>query len=129
MRRVCILTGTRAEYGLLKPVMEAVEEHPDLELSMIATGMHLSEKFGMTERDITKDGFKIDARVELMPKDDQGMSASIALGEGVAGMARALGRINPDVLVVLGDRMEPLAGALAATYMNIPIAHIHGGDV
>jgi len=128
MKNICVLTGSRSEYGLLKPVMAAIVKTPGLKLSIIATGMHLSKEFGLTYLEIEKDGFKIDEKVPLMPKDDKGASISVAVGKGIENIARALDSIKPDILLLLGDRMEPLAGAIAAAFMNIPIAHIHGGD-
>ena len=127
-KKICVVTGTRAEYGLLKPVMEAIEQNPKLKLSVIAAGMHLVEEFGYTINEIMKDGFVVDGRVEMNPNDDTGYSMSESVGRGISGMADALKRISPDIVLVLGDRIEPLAAAIAAAYMNIPLAHIHGGD-
>jgi len=129
MRNICVLTGTRAEYGLLKPIMQAIKEYPALELTVIATGMHLSEEFGHSVDEIAKDGFEITKKVEINPDDDTEFSMATAIGTGIVGISRALKEINPDILLVLGDRMEVLAGVISAAYMNIPIAHIHGGDV
>lgn len=128
MKNICVLTGTRAEYGLLKPVMNAIREHLHLELSLIVTGMHLSEEFGYTVDEIIKDGFEITERVEMNPEEDTGFSMAQSTGRGIIGIADALKRIKPNIFFVLGDRIEPLAGVIASAYMNIPIAHIHGGD-
>lgn len=128
MRKACILTGTRAEYGLLNPVMKAINRHPQLKLQVLVTGMHLEKQYGFTINEIIKDGFKINARVKLSPKSDKGSDVAKAIGSAIIKMAAALERLNPDFLLVLGDRFEPLAGVIAAAYMNIPIAHIHGGD-
>jgi GDP/UDP-N,N'-diacetylbacillosamine 2-epimerase (hydrolysing) len=128
MRDVCVLTGTRAEYGLLKPVMNAIREHSNLELSLIVTGMHLSEEFGYSVDEIITDGFEITERVEMNPEEDTGFSMAQSVGRGIMGISDALRKIKPDILLVLGDRIESLAGVIASAYMNIPVAHIHGGD-
>ena len=128
MRNICVLTGTRAEYGLLRPVMQAIKENPTLKLSIIVTGMHLSKEFGYSLNEIIKDGFKITKKVEMNPEEDTGFSMAKYIGKGIMGMADAFKIINLDILLVLGDRMESLAGVIAAAYMNIPVAHIHGGD-
>jgi GDP/UDP-N,N'-diacetylbacillosamine 2-epimerase (hydrolysing) len=128
MRTICVITGTRAEYGLLKPVMGAVQKSKKLDLRTLVTGMHLSREFGYTIDEIIADGFKIDARVELISKEDSKGSAVRALGKGITDIAAALERINPDIVLVLGDRIEALAAALASAFLGIPLAHIHGGD-
>jgi len=123
-----VLTGTRAEYGLLKPVMHTIKNDSQLELSIITAGMHLSKEFGYSINEIIKDGFKINEKVSMNPKEDTGHSMVESIGIGLVGMANAFDKIKPDLLLVLGDRIEALAGVIAAAYMNIPIAHIHGGD-
>ena len=127
-RKVCVVTGTRAEYGLLKPVMEAVSQHPNLDLQLIVAGMHLSKEFGYTKNEIERDGFKIYEEVSMHPAKDSGKYMAKAIGNGIKRMTDKLDILNPDILVILGDRIEALAAAIAAAYMNIPIAHIHGGD-
>jgi UDP-N-acetylglucosamine 2-epimerase (non-hydrolysing)/GDP/UDP-N,N'-diacetylbacillosamine 2-epimerase (hydrolysing) len=127
-RTICVLTGTRAEYGLLKPVMRAIAAHPRLQLSLIVTGMHLDRRYGYTVNEIVRDGFVIDARVPMHMTADTGAAMANAVGHGIIGLTRALQKIAPDVLLVLGDRTEPLAGTIAAVYQGIPVAHIHGGD-
>lgn len=127
-RRITVITGTRSEYGLLYPVMHAIENHPKLELSIIATGMHLSHEHGYTLNEIKKDGFSIDAMVDMLMIGDTGAHMAKSLGKGIIGMTDALEKIRPDILLVLGDRDEPFAGAVAAAHMNIPVAHIHGGE-
>jgi len=127
MKKICVLTGTRAEYGLLKPVMKAIKKN-GMELSLIVTGMHLSKEFGYSVNEIIEDGFKIEKRVEMNPKEDTGFSMAQSVGNGINEISKALKEINPDIFLVLGDRIEPLAGTITAAYMNIPIAHIHGGD-
>ena len=127
-RKICIVTGTRAEYGLLYWLMKEVAADPDLELQIIATGMHLSPEFGLTYRQIEADGFNIDAKVEMLLSSDSPVGIAKSMGLGVIGFADALDRLKPDILVVLGDRFEILAAAQAAMVARIPIAHIHGGE-
>ena len=129
MRRFCVCTGSRSEYGILKPVMEAIARRRNLKLQVVAAGMHLSDEFGYTVRQIRRDGFKIGAVVPMNPETDSGYSMAQAVGRGVLRFANRLKRLRPDILLVLGDRIEPLAAAIAAAYMNIPVAHIHGGDI
>jgi UDP-N-acetylglucosamine 2-epimerase (non-hydrolysing)/GDP/UDP-N,N'-diacetylbacillosamine 2-epimerase (hydrolysing) len=128
-RRVCVVTGTRAEYGLLYWLMKEIEGDPALELQLIATGAHLSPEFGSTYRVIESDGFRIDAKVEMLLSSDSAVGSTKSLGLAVIGFADALDRLRPDVLVLLGDRIEVLAAAQAAMVAQIPIAHIHGGEL
>jgi UDP-N-acetylglucosamine 2-epimerase (non-hydrolysing)/GDP/UDP-N,N'-diacetylbacillosamine 2-epimerase (hydrolysing) len=127
-KRVMVLSGSRAEYGLLKPVMKEIYNHQSLKMDIIIGGMHLSGEFGSSEKEIVKDGFKIRGRVEMNPESDSGFSMAVAIGKGMTGVAKILKEIKPDIFLVLGDRHEALAGTIAAGYMNIPVAHIHGGD-
>ena len=127
-RKITIITGTRSEYGLLFPVIKAIEDHPKLDFSIIATGMHLSYEHGYTINEIKKDGFNIDAAVDMLLSSDTGAAMSKSLGIGIIGITQAIEKIKPDIVLVLGDRGEPFAGAIAASHMNIPVAHIHGGD-
>jgi GDP/UDP-N,N'-diacetylbacillosamine 2-epimerase (hydrolysing) len=127
-RIICVLTGTRAEYGLLKPVMSAINKHSKLELKLIVTGMHLSKEFGYSINEIKKDCFKVDKKVVMNPDKDTGFSMANAVGKGIIGISKSLKSLKPDILLILGDRIEALAGTIAAAYMNILIAHIHGGD-
>lgn len=127
-RKICIVTGTRAEYGLLYWLMKEVGADPDLQLQLIATGMHLSPEFGLTYQQIEVDGFSIDAKVEMLLSSDSPVGITKSMGLGVIGFADALDRLKPDILVVLGDRFEILAAAQAAMVARIPIAHIHGGE-
>jgi UDP-N-acetylglucosamine 2-epimerase (non-hydrolysing)/GDP/UDP-N,N'-diacetylbacillosamine 2-epimerase (hydrolysing) len=123
-----VLTGTRAEYGLLKPLLHAIQNRSDLRLSLLVTGMHLSREFGGTMKDIERDGFTIQGTVVMNPSKDSLDSMAQAVGRGIIGISKFLQRSRPDLVVVLGDRTEALAGAIASAYMNIPVAHIHGGD-
>jgi len=127
-RKICIITGTRADYGLLYWLMKEIQGDPDLELQLVATGMHLSPEFGLTYRIIEQDGFEIAARVEMLLSSDTAVSITKSIGLGVIGFADALDLLRPDILVVLGDRFEIFAAAQAAMISKIPIAHIHGGE-
>jgi UDP-N-acetylglucosamine 2-epimerase (non-hydrolysing)/GDP/UDP-N,N'-diacetylbacillosamine 2-epimerase (hydrolysing) len=127
-RRICVVTGTRAEYGLLYWLMKEIQDDPDLELQIIATGMHLSPEFGSTYKTIEENGFVIDAKVEMLLSSDTPVGITKSIGLGVIGFADALERLKPDILVLLGDRYEILAAAQAALVARIPIAHLFGGD-
>ena len=129
MRAICVVTGSRAEYGLLKPLMQGVAEDPELELQVAVTGMHLAPAFGLTYRDIEADGFRIDARVEMLLAGDTRTSLTKSVGLGVIGFADAFERLAPDIVVVLGDRFEIFAAAQAAYLQNRLVAHVHGGEV
>ena len=128
MRKICIVTGTRAEYGLLYWLMKEILEDTDLQLQLIVTGMHLSPEFGLTYQLIEADGFQIDAKVEILLSSDTPVGIAKSIGLGVIGFADALAKLNPDILMVLGDRYEILAAAQAALVARIPVAHIHGGE-
>jgi UDP-N-acetylglucosamine 2-epimerase (non-hydrolysing)/GDP/UDP-N,N'-diacetylbacillosamine 2-epimerase (hydrolysing) len=127
-RKICVVTGSRAEYGLLYWVLKGIQEDVALELQIIATGMHLSPEFGSTWRVIEQDGFTIDAKVEMLLSSDTPVGIAKSIGLGVIGFADALDRLRPDMQLLLGDRFEILAGAQAALISRIPIAHIAGGD-
>ena len=127
-RKICIVTGTRAEYGLLYWLMKEIQCDSSLELQIIATGMHLSPEFGLTYKKIEEDGFTINEKVEMLLSSDTPVGIAKSVGLGVIGFADALARQKPDILVVLGDRLEILAAAQAAMIARIPIAHIHGGE-
>jgi len=129
MKKIAAITGTRAEYGIFKSVLREIETNPELNLSLIAIGMHLSTEFGYTFKEVEEDGFKIDAKIDVLHSEDTGAAMSKSIGRCMARTASALEKIKPDVLLILGDRSEMLVGAVSATYMGIPIAHIHGGDI
>lgn len=129
MKRVCVVTGTRAEYGLLRWVMEGIKASSRLELQLVATGMHLSLEFGLTYRDIEADGFRIDRKIEMLLSSDSPAGVSKSMGLAICGFADALADLEPHLLLVLGDRYEIFAAAAAATIARIPIAHLHGGEV
>lgn len=127
-RRICVVTGTRAEYGLLRWVMEAIREAKGLELQLIVTGMHLSPEFGLTYREIEKDGFRIDRKVEMLLSSDTPPGIAKSIGLGLIGFGDALENLRPDVMLVLGDRFEILAAVAAAMVARVPVAHLHGGE-
>ena len=128
MRKVCVVTGTRAEYGLLSRLMKAIEESDGLELQIVATGMHLSSEFGLTYRQIEQDGFQIDKKVEMLLSSDSEVGVGKSMGVGMIGFVDALNDLQPDLMVLLGDRFEAFTAASAAMVMRIPIAHLHGGE-
>lgn len=127
-RKICVVTGTRAEFGLLRWLMEAINNHPELTLQVVATGMHLSPEFGSTYREIEEAGFKIDAKVEMLLSSDTNTAITKSMGLCLIGFADAYERLAPDMLVVLGDRFEIFAATSAAMIAGIPIAHLHGGE-
>ncbi|MBE6044615.1 MAG: UDP-N-acetylglucosamine 2-epimerase (hydrolyzing) [Clostridium thermopalmarium] len=128
-RKIAVITGTRADYGIYYSVLRAIENHPDLDLSLIVCGMHLCPEFGMTVNEIEKDGFRIEDKLDTILASDTGVSMAKSIGITLISLTQSLERIKPDILVILGDRGEMIAGALAAIHMNIPVAHIHGGEV
>jgi len=127
-RKICIVTGTRAEYGILKSTIKAVSNAEDLELQIVATGAHLSEEFGSTIKEIEKDGFKINDVVLMTAKEDSAEAMAKSVGVGIIGMVKVFKKNKPDVVLIVGDRVEALAAAIAASCMKIVLAHIHGGD-
>ncbi|KAA0577866.1 UDP-N-acetylglucosamine 2-epimerase (hydrolyzing) [Azospirillum sp. B21] len=128
VRRICVVTGSRADYGHLAPVMAAIRAEAGMALQVVATGMHLSPAHGLTHREIDDDGFAIDARVEMLLSSDTGVGVAKSVGLGIIGFADVLDRLRPDLLLVLGDRFETLAAAQAGMLARIPMAHIYGGD-
>jgi GDP/UDP-N,N'-diacetylbacillosamine 2-epimerase (hydrolysing) len=127
-KKICVVTGTRAEYGLLRWIMDGIDESDTLDLQVIATGMHLSPEFGLTYKEIEKDGFNIDKKVEMLLSADTPSAISKSTGLGLFGFADAYKDLKPDIVVILGDRFEIMAASLAALFEAIPIAHIHGGE-
>ncbi len=128
-RKICVITGSRAEYGLLFWLMKEIKADQELDLQLVVSGMHMAEKFGATWREIEKDGFNIDARVDMELVDDTPTAIARSMGNGMVGAAEAFERLKPDMVVVLGDRFEIFATAQAAMLARIPIAHIHGGEL
>ena len=128
MKKISIVTGTRAEYGLLKPVIEKVNHAGTMELQLVVTGMHLSPEFGLTYREIEQDGYPISAKIEMLLSSDTGVGVTKSMGVALLGFADYFERNRPDIVVILGDRYEALMAATAAMMARIPIAHIHGGE-
>lgn len=127
-RTICFVSGSRADYGLLCWLMKEVQADARLRLKVIATGMHLSPEFGLTFKEIEADGFHIDEKVEMLLSSDTPTGIAKSIGLGTIGMADALARLQPDIVVLLGDRFETFAAAQAALVARIPIAHLHGGE-
>lgn len=127
-KTICVITGTRAEYGLLKPIMEKIRDDKDFILKIAATGSHLREEFGFTFREILNDGFEIDERIEILTDENMKKNVSYAQAAALQGFAEYFDAHAPDMAVVLGDRYEILAAAIAAYNAHIPIAHVHGGE-
>src|SRR5437773_2150314 len=129
MRTIGVVTGSRADYGIYLPLLRAITADPGLALQLFVTGMHLAPEFGGSVADIEADGFQIAARVEMLLASDSPEGVGKSMGLGTIGFAQVFARHRPDVLVVVGDRFEMHAAALAALPYVIPIAHIHGGEV
>ena len=127
MRKICIITGTRAEYGLLYPLIKLVKNDKNLDLKLIVTGMHLSPEFGLTYKDIEKE-FHIDKKIEILLSSDTAIGINKSIGLAQISFAEAFDELKPDIIVLLGDRYEIFSAASAATISNIPIAHLHGGE-
>ena len=127
-RKICVVTGTRAEYGLLYWLMKEIDADPELGLQIIATGMHLSSEFGNTYQQIESDGFVIDKKIDIELSSDSEVGISKSMGLGVIGFASALDDLNPDLCIVLGDRFEIFSAVSAAMIAKIPVAHLHGGE-
>lgn len=128
MRKIAVVTGTRAEYGLLYWIIKDIHEDPELELQLVVTGMHLSPEFGLTVKEIEKDRFPVAERVEMLLSSDTESAIALSMGVGMIGFAKVYERLRPDILLVLGDRFEILSAVAAAVPFRIPVAHIHGGE-
>ena len=128
LRKICVVTGTRAEYGLLYWLMKEINLDSELELQIIATGMHLSPEFGLTYKEIEKD-FKIDKKIEMLLSSDTAIGISKSMGLAQISFAEAYEDLKPDIIVLLGDRYEIFSAASAALIANIPVAHLHGGEI
>lgn len=128
MKNICVVTGTRAEYGLLRWVIQGILDSSSLNLQIIATGMHLSPEFGKTIGIIEEDGFKVDKKVEMLLSSDTSVGVTKSTGLAMISMADAFYDLEPDIIVLLGDRYELLAASTAALIAKIPIAHLHGGE-
>ena len=127
-RKICVITGTRADYGLLRWVMQGIKDDAELTLQVIATGMHLSPEFGLTYREIEQDGFRLDRKIEMLTSSDTSVGIAKSMGLGLIGFADDLNELRPDLIVVLGDRFEIFAAVAAALVARIPVAHLHGGE-
>lgn len=127
-RRICVVTGSRAEYGLLRWILNDLRDAPDVDLQLVVTGMHLSPEFGSTVTEIERDGFAIARRVDSLLSSGTAGGVAKSIGLGVIGMSDALEELKPDIVLVLGDRFEIFAAAQACLVHNIPVAHIAGGD-
>ncbi len=128
-RKICVFTGTRAEYGLLKPLLYEIKKDRNLELQLIVSGMHLSPEFGFTYKEIERDGFTITEKIEMLLSSDSPVGTSKSIGLGIIGFTDILRRLEPDVVVVLGDRFEAFSFTVSAYTLRIPVAHIHGGEI
>lgn len=129
MKKICFVTGTRADYGILKGVMQHIKSSDEAVLQIIATNMHLSDEFGHTVDEIEKDGFTVDVKINSLVKGGDAVSTVKSMAKVEDGMAEALNFLKPDLVVILGDRYEALAAAASAAVFNIPVAHLHGGEV
>lgn len=127
-KKVCIITGTRAEYGLFLPLLRRLDADTLFEVQIMATGMHLSPEFGLTYREIEEDGFTINEKIEILLSSDTGTGISKSIGLGVIGISEALARLNPDALIALGDRFETFAAVVAAYVARVPVVHLYGGE-
>jgi UDP-hydrolysing UDP-N-acetyl-D-glucosamine 2-epimerase len=128
-RKICVITGTRADYGLFYPILKKIEASDKLELQLVVSTMHLSSEFGLTYKMIEDDGFKIDEKIENLLSSDTKSAIAKSTGLATILLSDAFARLQPDLVLVLGDRYETLANATTAMLMNIPIAHIHGGEI
>lgn len=129
MKKICVVTGTRAEYGLLKPLIKKLDKDLEIDLSIIVTGMHLSSEFGNTIEVIENDGFKNLEKVEMLLSSDTDIGVAKSMGLGMISYSEVLNRIEPDLLVVLGDRYEILSIVTVANVLKIPVAHLYGGEI
>lgn len=127
-RKICFITGSRAEFGLLRLLMQGVHDAPSCELQIVATGMHLSSDYGLTFKEIEQAGLKIDYKIDMQLSSDRPASITKSIGIGVIGFADAYEDLQPDLVVVLGDRFELIAAVTAALIACIPVAHLHGGE-
>ena len=127
-RKICVVTSTRADYGLLRWVMQGIKDDVELNLQIIATGMHLSPEFGLTYKAIEADGFEIDRKIEMLTSSDTSVGIAKSMGLGLIGFADTLNELKPDLIVLLGDRFEIFAAVSAALVARIPVAHLHGGE-
>ena len=128
-RKIAVFTGNRAEYGLQFPILKAISNHPELEYQLIVSGAHLDNDFGRTLEEIKTDGFEIATEVKIQMDSDSALATPRAIGSGIVNISRALANLKPDLMIVYADRFEGFAAVVASTQMNIPTAHIEGGDI
>jgi len=128
MKKICVITGTRADYGLLRPLINKIKEDSEFTLQLIATGMHLSPEFGLTYSEIEGDGLHIDEKLEVLLSSDSSVGISKSMGLAMISFSEVFDRLKPDLLVVLGDRYEAFAAVSAAVVAKLPVAHLHGGE-
>ncbi len=129
VKRICVITGTRAEYGLLKPLIMKMIDDKEIDLKLVVTGMHMSTEFGLTYKLIEEDGIVIDEKIEILLSSDSHVATSKAMGLAIISFSEYINRTKPDMVIVLGDRYEILAASISAMVANVPIAHIHGGEI
>ena len=128
-KKICFITGSRADYGLMKELMHLVSGDSNFELKIIVTGAHLSNLYGNTFKEIEDDGFKINEKLSIINNDDSATGIAKSIGEGVKSITKAIIKVKPDMIILLGDRYEILSAAISALICNIPVSHIHGGEV
>ena len=128
-KTVCLITGSRAEYGLLRPLLDELQADSEIRLQLLVTGSHLSPEFGLTYQEIETDGYRIDEKVEVVMSSDSPVGICKSMGLGLISFSEAYSRLNPDLIVVLGDRYEIFSAVSAAHISRIPVAHLHGGEV
>ena len=128
MKKILYISGTRADYGLIKHTLSTIQNHPKLELEIIATNTHIMKKFGYTIKEIEKDGFKVN-KINTIYERDNKESICNFISKFVSELIKKVKKIKPDIILTLGDRAEMLSGAIVGTYLTIPVAHIHGGDI
>ena len=129
IKKIGVFTGNRAEYGLQYPVLKAIEKHPNLDYQLMVSGAHLDDNFGNTKNEIINDGFKIASEINIHLDETKKFATPQAIGSGVIEISKELDRLQPDIFVVYADRFEGFAAVIASTQMNIPTAHIEGGDI
>ncbi len=129
VKRICVITGTRAEYGLLKPLIMKMIDDKEIDLKLVVTGMHMSTEFGLTYKLIEEDDIVIDEKIEILLSSDSHVATSKAMGLAIISFSEYINRTKPDMVIVLGDRYEILAASISAMVANVPIAHIHGGEI
>ncbi len=128
-RKICVFTGSRADYGLLKPLILKIKDSNNYDLQIVASGMHLSPEFGLTYQEIEKDGINITKKIEILLSSDSYSAMAKSTGLGIVSFVDVLNELSPDLIIILGDRFEALAFAIACYFLKIPIAHIHGGEI